>query len=60
MRIIIATLAVLPAIAQTRTPSEPMKPLHPLEESYLRRNLASADQVYASIDGRVLKEYVND
>jgi hypothetical protein len=60
MRITIALLAVLPAIAQTRTPPEPMKPLHPLEESYLRWNLAPADQVYASIDGRVLKEYVND
>ena len=41
-------------------PPEPMKPLHPLEESYLRWNMAPADQIYASIDGRVLKEYVND
>ncbi len=60
MRITLALLAILPAIAQTRTPPEAMKPLHPLEESYLRWNLAPADQVYASIDGRVLKEYVND
>jgi len=60
MRIILATLAILPAVAQTRTPPEPMKPLHPLEESYLRWNLAKSDQIYASIDGHVLKEYVND
>jgi hypothetical protein len=60
MRIILATLAILPAIAQTRTPPEPMKPLHPLEESYLHWNLAPPDQVYASIDGRVLKGYVDD
>jgi hypothetical protein len=64
MRITLATSALLSlipaAIAQTRTPPEPMKPLHPLDESYLRWNLAPADQVYAVIDGRVLKEYVND
>ncbi|MBZ5602219.1 MAG: M28 family peptidase [Acidobacteriia bacterium] len=46
--------------AQTRAPQEPMKPLHPLEESYLRWNLAPADQAYASIDGRHLKGYVED
>jgi hypothetical protein len=64
MRIIIATLAwfalISAAIAQTRTPPEPMKPLHPLEESYLTWNLAPADKIYSSIDGRTLKEYVND
>ena len=52
-------LFCLLAIAQTRAP-EPMKPLRPLEESYLRWNLASADQMYASIDGRRLKQYVED
>ncbi len=60
MRILLVTLAILPAVAQTRTPPAPMKPLHPLDESYLRWNLAPADQVYTAIDGHVLKEYVND
>ncbi len=32
----------------------------PLDESYLRWNLAPADQIYASIDGRHLKQYVED
>lgn len=50
----------IPAIAQTRPPQEPMKPLHPLEESYLRWNLSPSDQSYASIDGRHLKTYVDD
>jgi hypothetical protein len=52
--------AGIAALAQTRPPQEPMKPLHPLEESYLRWNLLPADQVYASIDGRHLKQYVED
>src|SRR5579872_4148272 len=47
-------------LAQNRPPQEPMKALHPLEESYLRWNLAPADLAYASIDGRHLKDYVED
>ena len=43
-----------------RVPQEPMKPLYLLEDSYLNWRLAPADQAYASIDGKHLKEYVID
>lgn len=60
MRTILCVISLIPAIAQTRTPPAPMKPLHPLEESYLRWKLAPADQIYATIDGRELKGFVED
>ncbi len=46
--------------AQTRPAPEPMKPLRPLEDSYLKWNLAAGDQSYSSIDGRHLKTYVEN
>ncbi len=54
-----ALLAQTPA-ARGRGPQEPMKPLHPLEESYLVWPVAPADQAYAAIDGKHLKQYVED
>jgi Peptidase family M28 len=60
MRTAICVLSIVPVIAQTRAPLEPMKPLHPLDESYLRWNIAPPDQIYSSIDGRTLKSYVED
>ncbi|HYL35361.1 MAG TPA: M28 family peptidase [Bryobacteraceae bacterium] len=63
----IALLAVCSTLAQTpsqplaaRGPQEPMKPLYVLEDSYLNWRLQPADQAYAAIDGKHLKEYVND
>src|SRR5277367_5189926 len=54
-------LAACAGLAQTpRGPQEPMKPLYVLEDSYLNWRLAPADQAYASIDGKHLKEYVVD
>src|SRR5579864_2366450 len=43
-----------------RPPQEPMKPLYVLEDSYLNYRLQPADQAYAAIDGKHLKEFVND
>ena len=60
LRNLVLLMCGICAFAQTRAPLEPMKPLRPLEDSYLRWNLSAADQMYASIDGRHLKEYVND
>jgi hypothetical protein len=39
---------------------EPMKPLYVLEDSYLKWRLLPAEQPYAAIDGKHLKEYVGD
>ncbi len=39
---------------------EPAKPLYVLEDSYLRWRLLPAEQIYLSIDGRHLKQYVED
>jgi len=43
-----------------RPPQEPMKPLYALEDSYMNWRLLPAEQAYASIDGKHLKQYVND
>src|SRR5271157_2710419 len=43
-----------------RPPQEPMKPLYVLEDSYMNWRLLSPEQAYASIDGKHLKQYVND
>jgi hypothetical protein len=48
------------AAAQTRPPLEQLKPVRPLDESYLRWPLSPGDRIYASIDGRRLKQYVED
>ncbi len=37
-----------------------MKPLHPLDESYLVWPVAPADKAYLAIDGKHLKQYVED
>ena len=59
--IIAASVLVTPAFAQTpRAPQEPMKPLYVLEDSYLKWRLLPAEQSYASIDGKHLKEFVED
>jgi hypothetical protein len=49
--------------AQTPAPlllQEPTKPLHVLEDSYLKWRLLPSEQQYASIDGQHLKQYVDD
>src|SRR6266853_967842 len=38
----------------------PAKPLYVLEDSYLRWRLLPAEQAYLSIDGKHLKEYVEE
>jgi hypothetical protein len=43
-----------------RPPQEPMAPLYVLEDSYINSRLPPAEQAYSSIDGKHLKEYVND
>ena len=35
-------------------------PLYPLEDAFLDWPVASADKAYAAIDGKRLKQYVND
>ena len=39
---------------------EPVKPLYVLEDSYLRWRLLPSEQAYAAIDGKHLKQYVED
>ena len=48
-----------PARARAAQP-EAMKPLHPLDESYLVWPVALADKAYEAIDGKHLKQYVED
>ena len=43
---------------QARLP--PMKPLHPLDESYLVWQPPASEKAYGSIDGNHLKQYVED
>jgi hypothetical protein len=38
----------------------PMKPLHPLDESYLIWPVAPEDKAYTAIDGKHLKQYVEE
>jgi hypothetical protein len=54
------TLLACALRAQTPPPAEPMKPLYVLEDSYIGWRLLPSEQTYASIDGKHLKEYVND
>ena len=59
----LATLLACTLSAQPqapRAPQEPMRPLYVLEDSYVNWPLLPSEQVYSSIDGRHLKEYVND
>jgi hypothetical protein len=56
------TVASVAALGQTpaRPPLEPMKPVRPLDDSYLVWPLAPEDKAYASIDGKHLKQYVEE
>src|ERR1700730_12511596 len=51
--------AALTLAAQAQSPGA-VQPLYVLEDSYLKWRLLPTEQQYASIDGRHLKEYVND
>lgn len=55
--LLIFTLAAPFCRAQT---PEPVKPLYVLEDSYMNWRLLPSEQAYASIDGKHLKQYVND
>ena len=44
----------------SRAPQEPMKPLYVLEDSYVTWPLLPSEQNYAAIDGKHLKQYVED
>src|SRR5262245_47699961 len=59
----LVTIAVGAALAQTfgQTPAtRAPEPLYVLEDSYLKWRLQPSEQAYAAIDGKHLKEYVND
>jgi hypothetical protein len=56
----VAALAVTALAQSPRGPQEPMKPLHPLDESYLAWPVAPSLKAYTSIDGKHLKQYVED
>jgi hypothetical protein len=43
-----------------QAPQPPMKPLYVLEDSYLKWRQTSAEKSYESIDGKHLKQYVED
>ncbi len=43
-----------------RARQDPMKPLHPLDESYLVWPAAPSEKAYTAIDGKHLKDYVED
>src|SRR5947209_11457495 len=47
-------------VTSVASAQEPAKPLHVLEDSYLRWRLLPAEQAYLSIDGNHLKQYVED
>ena len=53
------SLVGLSVVASARSP-EPAKPLYVLEDSYLRWRLLPTEQAYLSIDGKHLKQYVED
>jgi len=60
-RVLTFFLVVCALCAQTpRTPQEPMKPLYVLEDSYVGWRLLPSEQAYATIDGKHLKQYVED
>ena len=46
--------------AASRVTQEPMKALHSLDDSYLVWPVAPGDKAYTSIDGKHLKQYVED
>src|SRR6266700_4632295 len=47
-------------VTSVASAQEPAKPLYVLEDSYLRWRLLPAEQAYSSIDGKHLKQYVED
>src|SRR5258706_912754 len=50
----------LVAVSAGASAQEPPKPAYVLEDSYLRWRLLPAEQTYLSIDGKHLKQYVED
>jgi hypothetical protein len=62
----IAAVVLLVCVLYGQTPApqrpllEPMKPLYVLEDSYVGWRILPSEQKYASIDGKHLKEYVNE
>jgi len=50
----------LVALSLAASAQEPVKPRDSLEDSYLRWRLLPAEQAYLSIDGKHLKQYVED
>jgi hypothetical protein len=50
----------LVAVSVVASAQEPVKPLNGLEDSYLRWRSLPTEQAYLSIDGRHLKQYVED
>jgi hypothetical protein len=58
--IAVAALFPLASAQAPRAPREPMKPLYVLEDSYVNWRLAPTEQSYGSIDGKHLKQYVED
>ena len=59
-----AVSTMIPTIAAGQAPAasaqQSAKPLYVLEDSYLRWRLLPAEQAYLSIDGKHLKQYVED
>src|SRR6202521_3149106 len=47
-------------VASVASAQAPSKPLHVLEDSYLRWRLLPSEQAYTAIDGKHLKQYVED
>jgi len=61
MRKSLALFALLNAgLSISASAQQPAKPLYVLEDSYLRWRLLPAEQAYLSIDGKHLKQYVED
>ncbi len=58
--IVTAGLALAQTPGRAPTAQEPMKPLYVLDDSYINWPLAPSQHAYAAIDGKHLKEYVND
>lgn len=53
-------LLALASLSVVASAQQPGKPLYALEDSYLRWRLLPSEQAYLSIDGKHLKQYVED
>lgn len=60
MRSIVLFALPLMWVPSVASAQQPAKPLHGLEDSYLRWRLLPAEQAYLSIDGKHLKQYVEE